>query len=72
MKNKQIPSVKVLWRNHGIEEVTWKVEEKIRNKYPELFLNQGMNFEYEILLREEGCEDPKFLFFIFILFYWLI
>ncbi|XP_071920647.1 uncharacterized protein [Coffea arabica] len=25
--NKQIPLVKVLWRNHGIEEATWEVEE---------------------------------------------
>ena len=27
------------WRNHGIEEATWEVEEEIRKKYPELFIN---------------------------------
>ena len=28
--NKQIPLVKVLWRNHKIEEATWESEETIR------------------------------------------
>ena len=39
------------WRNHGIEEATWEVEEEIRKKYPELFINRGMNFEDEILFK---------------------
>ena len=29
LKHKQIPLIKVLWRNYGIEEATWDVEEKI-------------------------------------------
>ncbi|XP_071933785.1 uncharacterized protein [Coffea arabica] len=29
LRNKRIPFVKVLWRNHGIEEATWEVEEAI-------------------------------------------
>ena len=29
LRNKRIPPVKVLWRNHGIEETTWEVEEAI-------------------------------------------
>ncbi|XP_071933837.1 uncharacterized protein [Coffea arabica] len=37
--NKQIPLVKVLWRNHRIEEATSEVEEDILGKYPDLFLN---------------------------------
>ncbi|XP_027120467.1 uncharacterized protein [Coffea arabica] len=41
LRRKQIPLVKVLWRNHGIEEAIWEVEEET---YPELFLNQGLNF----------------------------
>ncbi|XP_071917098.1 uncharacterized protein [Coffea arabica] len=44
LRNKQIPLVKVVWRNHGLDEATWEVEEEIREKYPNLFLNQGMNF----------------------------
>ena len=42
LRNKQIPLVKVLWRNHGLEKATWEVEEEIREKYPELFPNQGI------------------------------
>ena len=40
-------------------------KEETRKKYLELFLNQGMNFENEILLRGEGCEDPKFFLLLF-------
>nr|XP_027109290.1 uncharacterized protein LOC113729165 [Coffea arabica] len=43
LRNKRIPLVKVLWKNHGIEEATWKIEEEIRKKYPDLFPNQGMD-----------------------------
>ena len=47
LRTKRISLVKVLWRNHSIEEATWEREEEIRNKYPHLF---GMsNFEVEIL-----------------------
>ena len=42
LRNKQIPLVKVFWRNHGLEEATWEVEEEIREKYPDLFSNQGI------------------------------
>ena len=58
LRTKQIPLVKVLWRNHEVEEATWEVEEDIRAKYPELFDNQGENFEDEILLRGRKCENP--------------
>ncbi|XP_071921808.1 uncharacterized protein [Coffea arabica] len=44
LRNKQIPLVKVLWRNHGIEEATWEMEEEMQKKYPELFSNSGMDF----------------------------
>ena len=47
--NKQIPLVKVLWRNHKTEEATWESEEVMRDQYPQLF-NEG-NFEDEIFLR---------------------
>ena len=46
---KRIPLVKVLWRNHKIEEATWESEEFMRQQYPQLF-NEG-NFEDKILLR---------------------
>ena len=49
LRNKWIPLVKVLWRNHKTEEATWESEEVMRQQYPQLF-NEG-NFNDEILLR---------------------
>ena len=37
LRNKKIPLVKVLWRNHEIEEATWESEETMRQQYPQLF-----------------------------------
>ncbi|KAL0556496.1 hypothetical protein IC582_005010 [Cucumis melo] len=35
--NRGIALVKVLWRNHEVEEATWETEEDIRAQCPELF-----------------------------------
>ncbi|XP_017979912.1 PREDICTED: uncharacterized protein LOC108662828 [Theobroma cacao] len=35
--SKDVALVKVLWRNHTSEEVTWEAEEDMRIKYPHLF-----------------------------------
>ncbi|KAK6153614.1 hypothetical protein DH2020_013253 [Rehmannia glutinosa] len=36
--NREIPMVKVVWRNHNRDEdATWEMEEDMRNQYPELF-----------------------------------
>ena len=48
LPNKTISLVKVLWRNHLVEEATWKREDKMRSKYPHLFHNTGTNFMDEI------------------------
>ena len=37
LRNKVIPLVKVLWRNHKVEEATWEHEDDMRISYPELF-----------------------------------
>ncbi|KAL5543351.1 hypothetical protein UlMin_007135 [Ulmus minor] len=37
LRNKAIPLVKVLWRNHKVEEATWEREDEMREKYPHLF-----------------------------------
>jgi len=37
LRNKTIPLVKVLWRNHNVEEATWEPEEQMREQYPHLF-----------------------------------
>lgn len=37
LRNKEIASVKVLWRNQFIEEATWEAEEDMKARYPHLF-----------------------------------
>ncbi|KAK5832463.1 hypothetical protein PVK06_016265 [Gossypium arboreum] len=37
LRNKKVPLVKVLWRNHNVEEATWEPEETMRVQYPHLF-----------------------------------
>ncbi|KAA0053234.1 DNA/RNA polymerases superfamily protein [Cucumis melo var. makuwa] len=37
LRSKEIPLVKVLWRNHRVEEATWEREDDMRSRYPELF-----------------------------------
>ena len=33
LRNKQIPLVKVLWKNHKTEEATWEIEETMDQQY---------------------------------------
>ncbi|XP_070010160.1 uncharacterized protein [Nicotiana sylvestris] len=35
--NREIASVKVLWRNQQVEEATWEAEDEMKKKYPRLF-----------------------------------
>ena len=37
LRNKKIPLVKVLWRNHKTEEATCESKETMRQQYPQLF-----------------------------------
>ncbi|KAL0556992.1 hypothetical protein IC582_005510 [Cucumis melo] len=37
LRNREIPLVKVLWRNHRVEEATWERKDDMRSRYPELF-----------------------------------
>ncbi|GJR87905.1 hypothetical protein Tco_0211916 [Tanacetum coccineum] len=39
MRNKTIPFVKILWRNHPEREATWETEESIRTSYPHFSSN---------------------------------
>ncbi|GAB2276866.1 hypothetical protein Dimus_039211 [Dionaea muscipula] len=38
LRNKTVPFVKILWRNHAVEEATWERENEMREKYPHLFV----------------------------------
>ena len=50
LHNKTISLVKVLWRNHLVEEAAWKREDQIRSQYPHFFHNTGTNFVDEFFL----------------------
>ena len=59
LQNKQVPLIKVLWQQHGMEEATWEPESTMRAQYPQLF-SSGNNFEDEKLLRGESCNTPNY------------
>ena len=50
LRNKTISIVKVLWRNHIVEEATWEREDQMRSQYPHLFHDTGTNFVDKIFL----------------------
>ena len=37
LRNKEIPTVKVIWSRHSEEDATWESEADMRAKYPHLF-----------------------------------
>ncbi|CAN6712631.1 unnamed protein product [Malus baccata var. baccata] len=37
LRNKTVSLVKVLWRNHSVEEATWETEDRMGEMYPRLF-----------------------------------
>ncbi|KAL5554185.1 hypothetical protein UlMin_041586 [Ulmus minor] len=39
LRQKKIRLVKVLWKNHEVEEATWEREDEMRTKYPHIFVN---------------------------------
>ncbi|CAN6712755.1 unnamed protein product [Malus baccata var. baccata] len=43
MRNKTVRMVKVLWRNHSVEEATSETAERMRDMYPRLFYGFGSN-----------------------------
>ncbi|XP_071921774.1 uncharacterized protein [Coffea arabica] len=74
LRNKQIPLVKILWKNHGVEEVTWEMEGEMKKKYPKLFndseqqgqtpVNQSRDPEIgedRVQERFQKFSPPKFL-----------
>ncbi|EOY26623.1 Uncharacterized protein TCM_028506 [Theobroma cacao] len=41
LRKKNIPMVKVLWKNARMKEMMWEVEHQMRNQYPYLFSEFG-------------------------------
>ncbi|XP_022156881.1 uncharacterized protein LOC111023717 [Momordica charantia] len=58
LRNRAIDLVKILWRNHQVEEATWEREDEIRARYLELF--DQRTFKDESFLRGEVCNAPRY------------
>ncbi|XP_073152924.1 uncharacterized protein [Henckelia pumila] len=43
LRNREIPMVKVLWRNQLVKESTWETEQDMRECYPGLFGNDDFD-----------------------------
>lgn len=43
---KIIPLVKVLWRNHNVEEASWELEHDMRDKNPYFFFKVWKSLQY--------------------------
>ncbi|XP_068331433.1 uncharacterized protein [Pyrus communis] len=52
LRNKTVSIVKVLWKNHLVEEATWETEERMRDLYPYQFYD----YQYVLLCRNFGDE----------------
>ncbi|XP_020972163.1 uncharacterized protein LOC110269084 [Arachis ipaensis] len=46
LRSKEIASVKVVWKNHPVEEATWEVKDAMHDKYPYLFESKGSCHTY--------------------------
>ncbi|XP_059281006.1 uncharacterized protein LOC132034640 [Lycium ferocissimum] len=42
LRTKKVASVKVLWKNKNVKEMTWEAEEEMKSKYPHLFETEDM------------------------------
>ena len=49
LRNKEVPLVKVLWRNQSVEGATWEAETDMRSKYPHLFSAKSYQAEGTVL-----------------------
>ena len=37
LRNKEVVSIKVLWKNHLVEGATWEAKADMKSRYPHLF-----------------------------------
>ncbi|CAN6679433.1 unnamed protein product [Malus baccata var. baccata] len=58
LRNKTVNLVKVLWRNHSVEEATWETEDRMREMYPRTIQAYS---ELSELLRRLGVPSWKVL-----------
>ena len=50
LRTKEVPSVKVLWRNNNREEMTWEAEDEMKKKYPHLFPTSTGNLHFQFVV----------------------
>ena len=50
LRNRTISLVKVLWRNHLVEEATWERADQMQSQYPHLFHDTSTNFVEKIFV----------------------
>ncbi|GJS02463.1 putative reverse transcriptase domain-containing protein [Tanacetum coccineum] len=68
MRNKVIPFVKILWKNHPEREATWETEESMRASYPHFFvvqrsdLNIPLGFSLKLLCSNKVRDPCHYLF----------
>ncbi|WMV46668.1 hypothetical protein MTR67_040053 [Solanum verrucosum] len=43
LRNKEVTSVKVLWRSQSVEGATWEAEAAMKAKYPDLFPSDSVS-----------------------------
>ncbi|XP_016737880.1 uncharacterized mitochondrial protein AtMg00860-like [Gossypium hirsutum] len=54
LRRKSVPLVKVLWRNHKVDEATWEPEEVMQRQYPQLF--ESVLWEKQLYAELRKCE----------------
>ncbi|XP_070006540.1 uncharacterized protein [Nicotiana sylvestris] len=59
LRTKYVASVKVLWRNKNIEEMTWEVEEEMKSKYPYLYERLKVAGYVTPIIKIEDDWDPE-------------
>ena len=58
MGNKEVATLKVLWRNHLIEGATWEAKAAVRSSYPHFFKHLRLDF---LLLSQSFLISPSFV-----------
>ncbi|XP_028063912.1 uncharacterized protein LOC114267122 [Camellia sinensis] len=56
LRNKNIPMMKVEWREHYGKEATWEKEEEMRQRYPHLFPSEGERTDIGATIEVERVE----------------
>ena len=65
LRNKDIPTVKVIWGHHSSKEATWEAEADMKAQYPHLFSASGIlpcffKIRDEFSVRRGDCNAREF------------